>query len=291
MRVLQSAQSRIGVLALCVLILPVAWAAEGDEGWKDTAEFSLVSTSGNSETTTLGFKNTLSRAWERSAVVVKAGAVRAESTTTSSFAVGSPSVFNVFSTDIDTTTAENYYLNGRYDRKITDRFFWYGGLGWDRNEFAGIENRYIADAGVGNIWRDEDDLKFSTTYGLTYTKQDDVVPIAGVEDTFLGARAGWAYLNKLGDNTTYENLLVLDLNLDETEDWRGDMINSLAVAMSQRLALKLTLQLLYDNTPSFENVSLFDLDPSDPLAVLLGTVPVELDELDSVFTASLVINF
>ncbi len=280
---------RIALAAFVLLVWPLS--AAQDTGWKDTAEFSLVSTSGNSETTTLGFKNTLSRAWERSAFVLKAGAVRAESTTTTSFAVGNTTTFNVFSTDIDTTTAENYYLNGRFDRKITDRFFWFTGLGWDRNEFAGIENRYIGEAGVGNIWRDEDDLKFSTAYGLTYTKQDDVLVIPGVEDKFLGARGSWVYLNKIGDNTTYENLLVLDLNLDETEDWRADMINSLAVAMNHRLAIKLTHQLLYDNTPSFKSAPLYDLDPSDPLAVLLGTVPVELDEVDSVFTASLVINF
>ena len=77
----------VGLLALSTLILPGAWAADDDKVWSDTAEFSLVSTSGNSETMTLGFKNTLSRAWDRSAFALKAGGVLVESTTTSTFAV------------------------------------------------------------------------------------------------------------------------------------------------------------------------------------------------------------
>ena len=53
---------------------------------------------------------------------------------------------------LDEKTAENYYLRGRYDRNITERFFWYGGVGWDRNEFAGIKNRMTVFGGVGNLW-------------------------------------------------------------------------------------------------------------------------------------------
>jgi hypothetical protein len=69
------------------------------------------------------------------------------------------------------------------------------------------------------------------------------------------------------------------------------MVNSVAVTMSDRLALKISLQWLYDNEPSFEAVPLFDMDPSIPGAVLLGQVPRQLDNLDTIFTTSLVINF
>ena len=269
-------------------------AAEEEKklGWFDTAEFSYVAVTGNSETSTLGFKNLLTREWEEARFRLRAGGIRADSTTTLRFAVG-PDPENAVVTEIDAdeTTAENYYFGGRYDRNITDRLFWFTGVGWERNRFAGIDNRYVAEGGVGHIWHDRETLKFRTDYALTYTKQEDVFEVPGADDTFFGARFSWDYLHKFGTNTTYQNLFIADLNLEETSDWRGDMVNSLAVAMSKRLALKVSLQWLYDNEPAFDSVPLFDLDPSDPGATQIGTLAFGLDELDTVFAVSLVVNF
>jgi len=130
-------------------------------------------------------------------------------------------------------------------------------------------------------------VKFSTGYGLTFTDQEDVNAVPGSSDTFLGARASWDYMNKFGANTVYNNVLIIDENLDETSDYRANMINSLAVSMSEKMALKLGLQLLYDNEPSFDL-----LEVVDSAGNILGPiVPVPFDDLDTIFTASLVINF
>jgi putative salt-induced outer membrane protein YdiY len=202
----------IAACALAVASAPIL-AADDTTGWSDKAEMSYVVTAGNSETTTLGLKNTLTRAWEKSAFTLKAGAIRADSTRTSTFAVGLVDDFAVREDSVTEKTAENYYINGRYERKIHERLYWYGSAGWERNIFAGIDNRYSAQAGVGNIWVDRDDLKFKTDYALTYTDQKDVVEVADRDSKFLGARFAWAYLHKFGKNTTYENLLALDMNL------------------------------------------------------------------------------
>jgi hypothetical protein len=53
--------------------------------------------------------------------------------------------------------------------------------------------------------------------------------------------------------------------------------------MSDMLALKVSLQWLYDNLPSLE---LVDYTPGTP-----PQVPVPLDDLDTIFTTSLVVNF
>jgi putative salt-induced outer membrane protein YdiY len=255
------------------------------ERWKDVAEFSFVATAGNSETSTLGFKNTLARAWEKSSFELKAGAVRGESTTKSR-AVDpiNPVIVETSTTNL---TAENYFLNGRYDHKITPKFFWYTGAGWDRNRFAGIDNRYTGVLGVGNVWLDEDRVKFRTDYALSYTRQENVVEVAGTDDSFLGARLTSKFLHKIGDVTTCGNDLVVDENLDETSDYRVDMTNWVTVSMSARLALKVSLQLLYDNEPSFESIA----DPGDLLPPVGPTASAQLDDLDTIFTASLVANF
>jgi hypothetical protein len=66
------------------------------------------------------------------------------------------------------------------------------------------------------------------------------------------------------------------------------MVNSVAVAMNRRLALKVSLQWLYDNQPSLQLVDLFN--PPFPPGTPAGRAQVELDELDTIFTASLVVN-
>jgi len=266
--------------------LPASAQDADPNRWHDTAEFSFVATAGNSETQTLGFKNKLWRTWERSAFELNAGGVRAESTVTTRVAVGTPSSFDLDEDSTTDLTAEAYFLNGRYDRKITDRFFWFAGAGWDRNRFAGIQNRYTGFGGAGHIWFDREDLKFRTDYALTYTKQEDVIEVPGFDDSFLGARVSWSYLNKLAANTTYTNDLILDDNLEETSDFRANMINAVAVSINKRLALKVSLQWLYDNEPASVEVDLFDTTGTK-----IGTVLAELDELDTIFTTSLVVNF
>ncbi|HEX5042297.1 MAG TPA: DUF481 domain-containing protein [Candidatus Polarisedimenticolaceae bacterium] len=264
-----------------------AWAEEPKLGWGDQAELSYVLTAGNSESSTLGFKNELKRTWEKATFSFKLAAIRAEATTFFRTAVGTPDAFVFIEDKESSLTAENYLAALRYDRKVSDFLFWYGGASWDRNRFAGVENREIVEGGLGNVWVDRDDVKFKTTYALTYTDQEDVVEVPDQDGTFAGVRLGWDYLHAFGANTTYVNTLVLDDNLEDTSDWRGDMVNSLTVTMTKRLALKASLKWLYDAQPSFEAVPL-----QDTLGVPTGELAlVELENLDTIFTTSLVLNW
>lgn len=260
------------------------------DGWSDTAEFSFVATAGNSETQTLGFKNKLWRKWDAASFELSAGGVRAESERVSRFALGTATSYVVVENSTSEVAAENYFLSGRYDRKMSDRFFWFGGAGWDRNRPAGVDNRYVGSGGVGHLWFDREELKLRSDYSLTWTKQDDVIEDPAFDDTFLGLRVSWSYLDKLGSATTYTHDTILDANLEEGDDWRGNMTNSVAVAMNSRLALKVSLQWLYDNSPAVAQIDLFAA-AAPPPASATGSVLVELDELDTIFTSSLVINF
>lgn len=267
---------------------PVAYAQETKEeelGWKSLADLSWVVTSGNSETSTLGFKNKSVRRWLRSTWEINAGGIKVRNTIKDKFAVGTDTDFNIGETT--ETPAENYFLNTRYDRLKGDNFFTYGGLGWDRNEPAGVENRYTASIGVGNRWIDEERVKFRTDYAATYTDQQDVVDDPTVDDTFAGLRVTVTFMHKLGENGVYLLDTIIDENLDETEDLRVDMTNSFAVSINSRLALKTSLQFKYDNLPALEQIPLFAVAGGPQT----GTVPREVDELDTFFTTSLVISF
>ena len=278
--------------AVPFLTSTTAMGQDETTGWKDTAEFSLVMTGGNTETSALGLKNKLWKRWDKSAFELNAGAIKVETTTVTKTAIGTTTVFSIDEVSSTEKTAENYYLNGRYDRMIHERFFWFVGAGWDRNEFAGIENRYTGYAGVGNIWVQKEKIFWSTDYSASITKQDDVTPDPAIDDTYPGLRLSSAFKYDFGKNASYGNDTIVDVNLNETEDLRVDMTNWLAVSMSEHLALKLSLQVLYDNLPALEAVTLLEFDGLTGTFIDMGnTVPAELDELDTILTASLVINF
>jgi putative salt-induced outer membrane protein YdiY len=263
------------------LLSPAPTAAqEADAAWKNVAELTLVLTAGNATSRTLGFKNTFDYGWDRTSFQLSAGGVRAESGTVTRTATGTPGNFTVTKTTETTTTAENYFLRSRLDRKLSEAAFLFGGAGWDRNTFAGVDNRYNLVAGAGRTWFDDDARRFKTDLGVTYTVQDDVVENPDVDNSFMGLRASYDYFRTLTETTSYASTLVADQNLQDTENLRLNWTNALSVAMSARLALKTSYQILFDNRPALVSVPLGD-----------GTVLTPLGKTDSVFSVAIVANF
>lgn len=250
-----------------------AEAVAEEEGWSGSAELSLVALSGNSESSTFGFRTKAERKWLESLFEVEAAAVRAEQTTKTFRVTGPPGDETVVEEKETLVNAENYLLRGQYSHDFHRRLFGFGGAGWDRNEPAGIRNRYYAAAGVGHNWAESDEYKNRTSYGLSYIHEENT---SGREEDFPAVRLTWDFLRKLTATTTFSNALIVDDNLDDTSDYRGDLLSSLAVAMNERLALKVSLQLVYDHEPAF---------------VAAGPLEVQLENLDTTLSASLVMNF
>ncbi len=277
-----------GASALLLLSVPLllfssfgsARAQEAETGWKDVAELTFVLTGGNATSSTFGFKNTADYLWSNAAFQLSAGGIRTNTGRTVRTATGTPDNFSISETTDTETTAENYFLRSRLDRNLSEASFVFAGAGWDRNTFAGVDNRYAFVTGAGRTWFAEDTRKLKTDLGLTYTIQDDVVENPDVEDSFMGLRGSYDYFRKLTGNTDFTSVLVADQNLNETSDLRADWTNSVAVAMSERLALKTSFQLLYDKTPSLVAVPLGD-----------GEVLTPLGEIDTAFTVAIVANF
>ncbi len=264
---------------------PFTWAQEEEEdyGWELTGEISLIATGGNAEAETLGFGLAAVRSRERDALSFAGGGLRAESTIFSRFAVGTPDDFRVIEESDTDLTAESFYLRGRYQRDISERTFWFSGLGWERNEFAGFTSRLSAVGGVGREWYDNDRGHFRADVGLTFTTQDDVVTGPDASEDFLGLRLSYDYGRQLTETTVFSSILIIDENLDETEDLRADFLNALSVSINDLLSLKVGLHLLYDNLPSLTSVPLLDGAGSE-----IGSVFAELDELDTVLSVAVV---
>ena len=261
---------------------------EEESDWVGSADLNFVFTGGNASARTFGLRNSLRRNWGDRSVLLEGGAIRASSTKTTRSAVG-PSVtnFDLVKESTSRTTAENYFARGRYDYPLSGWALLYGGAGWTRNTFAGVASRYSAAAGIGNTWLDDDTVALQTDYAFTYTIQNEVIDDPATDDAFFGVRLSWSYRYQANETTAFESSLIADENLEDRSDFRIDLTNSMAVAVSGPLALKLSWQMLYDSRPGLVGVPL-----QYPFGNFTGqTALAKLNKLDHLYTLALVVNF
>ena len=276
------------LLFVAQLALPryvTAQDATGAYTWENSTELSFVSTGGNASSSTLGLRSALTATGEPNAFKIEVGGIRAETTFRTLTATGTATDFTVNETTNSELTAENHFARGRYDRAFAGAFA-FSGAGWDRNTFAGIQNRYAFVAGFGKAFADSETGRFKVDIGLTYTLQKDVNPAPSVDEGFGGVRFGLAAMRQLSTSAEFSSTLIVDENLEETDDLRADWINSLSVSLSERLSFKTSLQLRYDKQPSLLSVGLLDAGggPTGTDVLTPG------DKVDNILTLALVIR-
>ena len=151
---------------------------------------------------------------------------------------------------------EQYFIEGRLEWHISERFFWNTGASWDRNHDAGIRNRYIAFGGVGNVWANTDAVSFSTGYGVSYTVREEIEPDAAKDDRFGGFRLDGDYHQRLGAALELDSDLALNINLLSASDYSLNATNAMGVAISEHLSLRVSLQHLDEHQPALEDTAI-----------------------------------
>lgn len=119
-------------LALLVVLsaVPSARAEEAPpKKWKDTAELSLVSTNGNSRTTTASVKDLFTYDWTNTKLELEGGALGAKSK--------------------GVVTDERYNASEKVSQKVSEFNYVFERFGWEKNRFTGVANRYDSGLGVG----------------------------------------------------------------------------------------------------------------------------------------------
>ena len=297
-------------------------AQERDEeiGWANATELSIVVTEGNTATQTFGFKNTLRRTWESARLRARFDGVRSN-TSNDRFLLVQPGIqFQVgaqpaeFGTSVVTPSkepdVEQYFVEGRFDRDISEQFFWNTGSSWDRNNDAGILNRYIVFGGVGNVWFAGDDHAFSTSYGLSYTDREETEPDTEKDDTFGGLRFNSDYRQRFGSLTLFDSDFTLNMSLGDAGDYSINVTNAVGVEISEYLSLRVSLQFLYEHEPALEDIDivarvvlvdpdgtpgtgdeLFETVPEGGMSIDLGEGRIRKNPLDTVLRTALVISF
>lgn len=290
-------------------------------GWSNSTDLSLVLTAGNSAAQTWGFSDKLKHVWKEARFEFEANVVRSDTADDRFFLVAPGLEFPVGGAPADPPTSlvtpdpkldvANYLVRGSYERNITPRFFWNTGASWDRNDDAGILNRYILFAGVGNTWVDHERRRFTTSYGLSYTDREEEKPDPEKDRRFAGARFGWAYMERVTEATTFDNTFETNVNLSDPGDYSINTTSALTVSVVSHVSLKVSLQWLYENEPALESdldviayVDVIDPDgipgsgdesfrtlSSGDSKLVIGSADARKDRLDTIFRTALVIRF
>jgi hypothetical protein len=303
-----------------------AWAQDKPKeppklGWSNSTDLSLVVTAGNSAAQTWGFNDQLRHVWTNARFELEGNVVRSNKSDDRFYMVGPGLEFPVGGAPANATISlikpdptldvANYLVRGSYERNITPRFFWNAGASWDRNDDAGILNRYIVHAGVGNKWVDTERRRFTTSYGFSYTDREEEEPDPEKDRSFTGGRLGWEYMEQFKPGATFDHKFATNVNLSDASDYSINTTSALTVAVASRVSLKVSLQWLYENEPALESdldviafVEVINPDgipgsgdefyrtlSSGGSKLVLGSADARKDKLDTVFRTALVIKF
>jgi putative salt-induced outer membrane protein YdiY len=277
-----------GVLVLLLAFAaPGAAAQDGGATWRNQTEFSLLATGGNAAASTVGLRNTLRRTTGAGAFRLDLSALRTDATRIERRAVEGGNSFVVEEDRDSERTAERYAAQARYDRNLSERTFAYTSAGWERNTLAGFDSRTIVAFGAGTRFERPDVSETKLGAALTYTFQNDVDPDPTRPDRFAGLRGTLDHAQALRENTELEVKWVVDANAREWNDLRGNLAQSVSASLTDRLALKTTLQFLVDNEPPARRIPLFTAG-GEPTG---ESVLTPLRKVDRSVSVALVVTF
>lgn len=276
------------LLFVLVLLIPLHAGDEAKKPWTNSTKLSLVSTDGNSNSQTLGFANEFNYEFESANFEWKVAGVSVETTKINRRAIGSVDDFDVDEDKSNGRTAENYTVSMKYDHKISETVFWFAGLNWKKDQFAGIQSKSGLAAGLGNVVIKNEKTTLKVDYGLQANRQEDVFESPDSTKDFAAARISSKWQQRLSKSANFTQEFSGETNLEESSDIVLQMENKVAARINNYMSLDLGLKLLHDAEPAFIGLKLYEDDQS---TTSIGTVPFQKEKLDTTFTSSFSINF
>jgi putative salt-induced outer membrane protein len=194
--------------------------------WSGKAEVSFVSTSGNSDTQTLG-----------------AGA---EVEYQPGIWSGKARLDYIESEANGTTNARSLAALLRGARKLTGRLEAYAQGNYLKNTFAGIERRLSGEAGLAYGLLPPGAHALKAQAGLGYTSEHRV---AASDRSFASASAGLLYKWTFSKTADFSNEATYTQDLKESSDWRFGDTAAVSAGFSTIFSLKLSWTLTTANDP------------------------------------------
>ena len=202
---------------------------EEEKRFSNQTSFSLVNTTGNTDTLSLSGENEMAYAFsERWSSSWLLGAIYKE-------------------TDGE-KESERYYSDIRADYSFTDRWYAYGLGSWYRDQFSGFDNRIGIGPGLGYKFLIGPRHFLKLEMGADYTYEDYTDALEDNRQFLEGRLFGkyeWAFTEK----TKFSQGLEYLQSLEDSANWKFNSNTALITALTDILALKLSYALLYNNDP------------------------------------------
>ncbi len=202
-------------------------AGEEFQPWKGDLELGFVSTSGNTETTTIKTNGKL----------VEEGVKWRNST-----------IFSSLNTkEDDERSAEKYFLSNKVDYKFSEHGYIFGFVSYDDDRFSGFDWQATIAAGYGRtLLNNIDNMRLNLELGPGYriSKVDeDAVGEDDQEEAILRASADYEW--QLSDSAVFAQALTVEGGSDNTI---SKSITSLKTTIVGQFALKLAYTIKYTET-------------------------------------------
>lgn len=226
-------QVRALLVVALLLLAPAALRADDeqepppDPAWSGNLGLSYVATGGNTDTSTLGLDFKMERRPAPWGFDITATFTRSD--------------------DEGVLTAERYTAGLRARRAFGERWEVFGGVGAEKDPFAGYDLLSLVEAGATYKALVGPRHTLSFDAGLTWTDENRVEPEPDFR--YAGGLAGLAYEWKISDTASLTQTLVYYPNFEETADWRAHSNTGLTTSVSSRLAVNVGYELRYRNQP------------------------------------------
>ncbi|MEO8090874.1 MAG: DUF481 domain-containing protein [Gemmatimonadales bacterium] len=214
------------VLAGGLLLAAAPAAAQTTDSLRLTGDLGIVSTSGNTELTTVNVGEEV-RWW------------RGRLTLGQTFAL-------VYGRSGGATTSALWRGGVRGDYALVEAISAYALVAYDRDRFTGIARRFEEGGGIAVGFIRSTRNRVEAEAGLSLIQQRSTV---GLQDDFASARGAATYAHHFTEQTYFRQLIEATANLEDGSDYRVTSESALVAPLSRRLALKISYVVRFDHQP------------------------------------------
>lgn len=196
--------------------LPCAAAAsDAEKPWKDSAELSYVKTTGNSRNATLSAKNLFNYDWTRTSLELSASGLGSKSE--------------------EGTTAEQYSAQEKVNCNFSKHNYIFERVGWEKNRFANIQDRWSVGVGLGRNLVDTANDKLSLEAGGGYIWEDRITSENEEFGTYRGYIKYWHKLSPTAHASQDAEWLG---NMDDSDGYRVNTETALTASINSHMSMK-----------------------------------------------------
>jgi putative salt-induced outer membrane protein YdiY len=202
--------------------------------WTGSIVAGAALTRGNTESSTANINAEATRRGERDRIYLAAGYLFANQRDNN--------------TGQNSTSADTWFIKGKYDYFFTQRFFGYANMKYEKDRIANLDMRLSPGAGAGYQWVENARVNFFTEAGLTYVREVYTNP--DETRSYVAARGAYHLNFVVNDHVKgFHNFEVIP-NIEDVQAVLVYTDVGLRAAMTERLFLEGKAQLAYNSQPA-----------------------------------------